>query len=45
MNKEFDIILMERTKSTQVHAKNRVSANIDFINNIREELLSFSKGV
>jgi len=40
-----DIILMERTKSTQVHAKDRVSANIDFINNMRKELLSFSKGV
>ena len=40
-----DIILMERNKATELHAANRVSANIDFINNMREELLSFAKGV
>ena len=40
-----DIILMERTNSTEVHAEDRVSANLDFINNMRKELLSFSKGV
>ena len=40
-----DIIQKERTKETDVHAKNRVSENLDFINNIRNELLSYSKGV
>lgn len=40
-----DIIQKERTNETEVHAKNRISANIEFINNMRKELLSFSKGV
>ena len=40
-----DIIQKERTKETDIHAKNRVSENLDFINNIRNELLSYSKGV
>ena len=40
-----DIIQKERAKDTEVHAENRVSANIEFINNMRKELLSFSKGV
>ena len=40
-----DIIQKERTNETEVHAENRVSANIEFINNMRKELLSFSKGV
>ena len=40
-----DIIQKERTKETEAHAKHRVSANIEFINNMRKELLSFSKGV
>ena len=40
-----DIIQKERTNETEVHADNRVSANIEFINNMRKELLSFSKGV
>jgi hypothetical protein len=40
-----DIIQKERTEETEVHAENRVSANIEFINNMRRELLSFSKGV
>ena len=40
-----DIILKERMQEAEVHAENRVSANIDFINNMRKELLSFSKGV
>ena len=40
-----DIILKERTQEKEVHSDNRVSANIEFINNMRKELLSFSKGV
>ena len=40
-----DIILKERTQEKEVHSENRVSANIEFINNMRKELLSFSKGV
>ena len=40
-----DIIQKERLEDTQAHEKNRVSANIEFINNMRKELLSFSKGV
>ena len=40
-----DIIQKERTKDADVHANNRVSENLDFINNIRNELLSYSKGV
>ena len=40
-----DIIQSERTGNTTEYDKYRVSANIDFINNMREELLSFSKGV
>ncbi len=39
-----DIILKERMQE-EAHAENRISANIDFINNMRKELLSFSKGV
>ncbi len=40
-----DIITKESTKDTAEYEKYRVSANIDFINNMRKELLSFSKGV
>ena len=40
-----DIIQKERTQETDAHANDRVSTNIDFINNMRKELLSFSKGV
>ena len=40
-----DIISKERMQEAEAHAENRVSANIDFINNMRKELLSFSKGV
>ena len=40
-----DIIQKERINETEAHAENRISANIDFINNMRKELLSFSKGV
>ena len=40
-----DIIQKERLNETQAHENHRVSANIDFINNMRKELLSFSKGV
>ena len=40
-----DIIQKERMNETEMYANNRVSANIDFINNMRKELLSFSKGV
>ena len=40
-----DIIMGERLGDTDKTANCRVSANRDFINNIREELLGFSKGV
>ena len=40
-----DIIQKERANETEVHADNRISANLEFINNMRKELLSFSKGV
>jgi len=40
-----DIISKEREKNTVENKSHRVSANIEFINNIRKELLSFSKGV
>lgn len=40
-----DIITSERAKNTEDISSHRVSANIDFINNMRKELLSFSKGV
>ncbi len=40
-----DIISKERTKDTAEFESHRVSANIEFINNMRKELLSFSKGV
>ena len=40
-----DIILKERAQEIEEHSENRVSANIEFINNMRKELLSFSKGV
>lgn len=40
-----DIIAKEKAKDTDDISKHRVSANIDFINNMRKELLSFSKGV
>ena len=39
------IIMGERMEDTEKNAGCRVSANIDFINNIRNELLSYSKGV
>lgn len=40
-----NIIMSERMETTEQNAGCRVSANIDFINNIRNELLSYSKGV
>ena len=40
-----DIIQNEKTGSTTEYDNYRVSANIEFINNIRKELLSLSKGV
>ena len=40
-----EIIQKEGSKDTSKIADYRVSANIDFINNMRKELLSFSKGV
>ncbi len=40
-----DIISKEKEDSASDMFKYRVSANIDFINNMRKELLSFSKGV
>ena len=39
------IIMGERMEDTKCNTCCRVSANKDFINNIREELLGFSKGV
>ena len=40
-----DIISKEKAQDTESVSEHRVSANIDFINNMRKELLSFSKGV
>ncbi|MBQ6843482.1 MAG: guanylate kinase [Agathobacter sp.] len=40
-----DIISKEKAQDTEMMTEHRVSANIDFINNMRKELLSFSKGV
>lgn len=40
-----DIIQKERTKETDAHTANRVSENLELINNIRNELLSYLKGV
>ena len=40
-----EIIQKERTGDTVECDNYRISANIEFINNIRKELLSFSKGV
>ena len=40
-----EIIYKEGEKDTSDMEEHRVSANIDFINNMRKELLSFSKGV
>ena len=40
-----DIISKEKAQDTESIASHRISANIDFINNMRKELLSFSKGV
>lgn len=40
-----DIISKEKAQDTEMLTEHRVSANIDFINNMRKELLSFSKGV
>ncbi len=40
-----DIIHSERAKEVSKHKDCRISANIEFINNMRKELLSFSKGV
>ena len=40
-----DIISKEKAQDTNDITEHRVSANIDFINNMRKELLSFSKGV
>lgn len=40
-----DIISREKAQDTESISEHRVSANIDFINNMRKELLSFSKGV
>ena len=39
-----DIICKERQKE-DAHTTHRISSNIEFINNMRKELLSFSKGV
>lgn len=40
-----DIISKEKSQDVEVMSEHRISANIDFINNMRKELLSFSKGV
>ena len=40
-----DIISKEKAQNADDMAEHRISANIDFINNMRKELLSFSKGV
>ena len=40
-----DIISKEKAQDTESISEHRVSANIDFINNMRKELLGFSKGV
>ena len=40
-----DIITKERAKEADAHTECRITTNIDFINNMRQELLSFSKGV
>lgn len=40
-----DIISKEKEQNVETVSEHRVSANIDFINNMRKELLSFSKGV
>ena len=40
-----DIISKEKAQDTEDISSHRISANIDFINNMRKELLSFSKGV
>ena len=40
-----EIICKEGEKATVDMEEHRVSANIEFINNMRKELLSFSKGV
>ena len=40
-----DIITGERTGDTVEFDSQRISSNIEFINNMRKELLSFSKGV
>ena len=38
------IISNEQSGNSDLNSKKRISANIDFINNMRNELLSFSKG-
>ena len=40
-----DIISKEKAQDTESIVSHRISANIDFINNMRKELLRFSKGV
>ena len=40
-----DIISKEKEQNTEEISVHRVSSNIEFINNMRKELLSFSKGV
>ena len=40
-----DIITREKSQDTDEISGHRISSNIDFINNMRKELLSFSKGV
>lgn len=40
-----EIISKEKTQETDAVASHRISANIEFINNMRKELLGFSKGV
>ena len=40
-----DIISKERINDKKTHELHRISSNLDFINNMRKELLSFSKGV
>ena len=40
-----EIICKEGEKSTSDLEDCRISSNIEFINNMRKELLSFSKGV
>ncbi len=40
-----NIIMSERNGNAQNNAHHRISANKEFINNIRNELLSYSKGV